>query len=118
MSARRSHAATLQLWSERIKRFESSTATIAQFCATEGCSQASFYQWRRKLRSEAPQPQPSTAFVPVKLAAPVGPEQPRPQTELQDHRHGPRQAPTTVMSVEMPGGIRVRIEVAEDQGIS
>jgi transposase-like protein len=107
MSARLSHAATRQLWSERITRFKSSTATIAQFCATEGCSQASFYQWRRKLRSEAPNTQSPAIFVPVKLT-----EQAAGQTEFQHRRCEPAQSHSTVMSVQLPGGIRVRIEVA------
>lgn len=113
MSARHSRAATRQLWTERINRFKSSTATIAQFCAAEGCSQASFYQWRRKLRPEETQPQLPAPFVPVKLADHVSD-----QNEFRDGRSEPRQTPPTVMSVEMPGGIRVRIEVAADQGIS
>lgn len=107
MSARRSHAATRQLWSERIGRFKSSTGTIARFCAAEGCSQASFYQWRRKLQSEVPKPQAPAVFVPVKL-----PEQAADQTQFQDGRSEPSQTPPTVMSVQLPGGIRVRIEVA------
>lgn len=113
MSARRSQAATRQLWSDRIDRFKSSTATIAQFCAAEGCSQASFYQWRRKLRPEEPERQLPAAFVPVKLA-----EHASDETEFLDGRSRPGPSPLTVMSVEMPGGIRVRIEVAADQVIS
>jgi hypothetical protein len=41
------------LWTERLKRFDSSSLTVARFCAEEGCSTASFYQWRRKLRKSS-----------------------------------------------------------------
>ena len=38
------------LWRQRLKRFEASPLSVTRFCAEEGCSQASFYQWRKKLR--------------------------------------------------------------------
>jgi hypothetical protein len=41
------------LWAERLKRFEVTSLTVARFCAEEGCSTASFYQWRRKLRKSS-----------------------------------------------------------------
>jgi hypothetical protein len=44
--------------------------------------------------------------VPVKL-----PGQAAGQTEFQDHQREPTQSQSTVMSVQLPGGIRVRIEV-------
>lgn len=54
-----------QQWRERLERFEHSESewTIAEFCELEGYSTASFYQWRRKLRSGELQIAP--AFVPV-----------------------------------------------------
>lgn len=88
----RCRVATRQVWSERIERFNKSGETVAQFCAAEGVSPASFYQWRRKLRSEASVTAPLAKFVPVELAT-------RPQ------------AAATVMSVEFPGGVCVRFEV-------
>jgi hypothetical protein len=42
------------LWTERFRRFEASSLTVARFCAEEGYSTASFYQWRRKLRKSSP----------------------------------------------------------------
>ncbi|MCB9922987.1 MAG: transposase [Planctomycetaceae bacterium] len=89
------HAATRLVWGERIERFEQAGRTVAQFCAAEGVSTASFYQWRRKLRSGAPATPSLAKFVPVKLAA-------RRQAES-----------VTVMSVEFPGGVRVRLEVTD-----
>lgn len=89
----RSRAATRRVWGERIDRFEKSRQTVAQFCAAEGVSPASFYQWRRKLRAAASATPSLAKFVPVELAA-------RPQAES-----------ATVMSVEFPGGVRIRFEV-------
>ncbi|QDV82193.1 IS66 family insertion sequence element accessory protein TnpA [Planctomycetes bacterium TBK1r] len=43
-----------QQWRDRIERFAQSGLTVADFCDREGYSVASFYQWRRKLRSSVP----------------------------------------------------------------
>jgi transposase-like protein len=91
--ANHSRAATRQAWAERIERFEQAGQTIAQFCATEGVSAACFYQWRRKLRSGASVTQPLAGFLPVRLQS------------------SPQIQPSTVMSVELPGGVRIRFEV-------
>lgn len=89
----RSRAATRQAWAERIDRFEQTGQTVAQFCAAEGVSAACFYQWRRKLRSAAPAAQPLAGFLPVKLQS------------------NPQAQPATVMSIELPGGVRIRFEL-------
>lgn len=94
----RSRVATRRVWVDRIERFEKCGQTVAQFCAAEDVSTASFYQWRCRLRSDTPVPPcnrtPALAeFVPVELAT-------RPQAES-----------ATVMSVELPGGVRIRFEV-------
>ncbi|TWU39747.1 IS66 family insertion sequence element accessory protein TnpA [Novipirellula artificiosorum] len=52
-----------QQWRERLERFAHSELTIAEFCELEGYLSASFYQWRRKLRSGELRKAP--AFVPV-----------------------------------------------------
>ena len=52
-----------QQWRDRLGRFDRSELTIAEFCELEGYSTASFYQWRRKLRTGELQMAP--AFVPV-----------------------------------------------------
>ena len=88
-----SRAATRRVWGDRIDRFEQTGQTVAQFCAAEGVSTASFYQWRRKLRADATATPSLAKFVPVELAT-------RRQAES-----------ATVMSVEFPGGVRVRFEV-------
>lgn len=94
----RCRTATRQVWVDRMDRFQQTSQTVAQFCAAEGVSSASFYQWRRKLRSDASWPRSVARFVPVKL-----PEAPQAQ-------------PATVMSVDLPGGVRVRLEVTGDSG--
>jgi len=38
-----------RLWAQRLRRFEQSDLTVADFCQAERVSHASFYQWRKKL---------------------------------------------------------------------
>jgi hypothetical protein len=88
-----------QVWTDRLERFEHAGTTVANFCLAEGVSQASYYYWRRKLRdAQAATPAKLAAtFLPVALG-PLDRPQPSP-------RH------TTVMAVDLPGGIHVRLEV-------
>ncbi len=54
-----------QLWAKRLREFETSSLSVAQFCQSIGCSIPSFYLWRRKLAGKMPlQPAPS-AFLQV-----------------------------------------------------
>ena len=87
------HRSAREAWAERIERFEHAGQTVADFCADEGVSPASFYQWRRRLRSEVTATETTARFVPVQLPS-ASPEE-----------------TTTVMSIELPGGVRVRLEV-------
>lgn len=112
MTARRSSVATHQLWAERISRFNSSGVTVAKFCDTEGCSQASLYYWRRKLTPETTKPQSSTSFVPVKLLGSTGE-----QAESQDGSCNLSPSPLTVMTVKLPGDVHIRIEVASTEQV-
>jgi transposase-like protein len=91
----RSHSTTRQIWADRIDRFEQASQSVAEFCAAEGVSAASFYQWRRKLRPKISATTALTRLVPVELA------------------EDPQAEPATVMSVELPGGVRIRFEVNE-----
>ena len=109
-----SRAATRKLWRDRVRRLEASDLTVSQFCANEDCSAAAFYRWRRKLRLETPQTEtlvsPSPAgFVPVKLPSQAGG-----QLSGSNQPLAPESPPSTVMSVELPGGIRVRLEVTSN----
>lgn len=38
-----------ELWRRRLREYERSNSTIADFCDRAGVSTAAFYQWRRKL---------------------------------------------------------------------
>lgn len=92
---------TAKLWTERLRRFDLASTTVAAFCATEGVSQPSYYYWRRKLRALATRVEPKTAsppaaFLPVALAG---------QPERPDN------PPGALTTIELPGGIRIRIEV-------
>ena len=76
-------------WQGRLEQFRSSPLTVAQFCAEEGISTASFYHWRKKLHSE-PVPRNSTkkrpAFRPVTVTPPA---------------HS--------ISIQLPGGTRIEV---------
>ena len=89
---------TAQRWAERLRRFEHAEMTVAQFCISEGVSQPSFYSWRKKLRefNIIVQPAPTASFLPVVL----------PQTT--------RSVQVTLTTVELPGGIRIRVETPVD----
>ena len=87
-----------QVWADRLDRFEQLDITVAQFCIAEGVSQASYYYWRRKIRGNdlgsADRPTRSLArFIPVALSG------------------SGRAQPPSVMTVDLPGGIRIRFEI-------
>ena len=92
-------------WANRLGRFKQADQTVAQFCADEGVSVASFYQWRRKLKANSQNsqtPRRTTAkFLPIQL--PASP---------------PASEPETVISFELPGGVRVKVEVRTAGGTS
>lgn len=77
-------------WQDRLDRFDDSGLTVAEFCDLEGYSPASFYQWRRKLRTGEPSGVP--AFLPVAL----------------DSRDLPTQSVET-FRIELPGGSVIKI---------
>tara|TARA_R110002049_G_scaffold46487_1_gene135211 strand:+ start:176399 stop:176725 length:327 start_codon:yes stop_codon:yes gene_type:complete len=89
---------TAKLWAERLRRFQQAQMTVAQFCADEGVSQPSFYSWKRKLQSPQTQNALTTArFMPVAF-----------QAKPEQHRTPATHAKATI---ELPGGIRIRVEV-------
>jgi hypothetical protein len=57
---RRSNAAKVREWTERLRRFGDSQETVAVFCASEGVSAPSFYQWKRRLASENDRAKPTS----------------------------------------------------------
>jgi hypothetical protein len=89
------------LWRERLRRQVDGGLTIAQFCAHEGLSTATFHSWKRRLRLIAiadslPVPSAPPAFLPVtvRLTGPV-----------------PDDAAPIV--ADLPNGIRLRIPTAD-----
>jgi transposase-like protein len=66
-----------QLWNKRLRQFENSSLTIAEFCQSIGCSVPTFYQWRNKLQASKPalpkpaflqvQSEPHVAHIQIKL---------------------------------------------------
>jgi hypothetical protein len=67
VSKRRDPAATRRQWAERVERFRRSGQTVAQFCAAEGISHATFYVWKRSLAGTPPAPPPAPTLVPIRL---------------------------------------------------
>lgn len=78
-------------WMGRLRRFESGSATVAAFCAAEGVSIASFYQWRAKLAGgeEIATSAQRATFVPVHIAT------------------------TSEVAIHLPGGVRVMLPAHE-----
>ncbi|WDQ17486.1 IS66 family insertion sequence element accessory protein TnpA [Rhodopirellula sp. P2] len=92
---------TANLWTERLQRFEQAQMTVAEFCTAEGVSQPSFYNWKRKLRSARdPKASAVAKFVPVSFQA--TPDRPTPAA---NHASA---------TIELPGGVRIRVEVPTD----
>jgi len=52
-------AHTAAIWGERLQRF-GPDQSVAAFCANEGVSTASFYNWRRRLKNAKPCDEPDT----------------------------------------------------------
>jgi hypothetical protein len=54
-----------QLWANRLREFDASSLSVAQFCQSIGCSIPTFYQWRRKLAGQIPAAPAPSAFLQV-----------------------------------------------------
>jgi len=74
--------AKIAQWNERLDRFDSKKQTVAQFCAEEGVSATSFYQWKKRLqvkfrgRVASARSTPKQVFKSVELmSAPLSPSQ-------------------------------------------
>lgn len=99
-------------WQERLSRFASSQMTVAQFCQREGVSQPSFYQWKKRLRqplSDA-EPRPTNSavqFLPLRLSEHSSPPVVQPSGQLGQ--------PVARTTIELPGGVRIRVEVPTDR---
>ncbi|WP_372725737.1 hypothetical protein [Novipirellula sp.] len=87
-----------QQWRDRIERFAQSGLTVADFCDREGYSVASFYQWRRKLRSPVPDRPTGSSDQPASF---VAVELPPDEMEADQ---------TTGLEIELPGGAVARLD--------
>ena len=66
--SRLSDPVRLQLWNDRIARFQQSQLTVSEFCRLEAIPVSCFYQWKKKLAE--PQQQAKLAapeFLPVRI---------------------------------------------------
>lgn len=89
------------LWRQRLRRQVDSGLTIAQFCAQESLSTATFHSWKRRLRlneltSTRPAPPAPPSFLPVTV-------------RLADLT--PAEAPPIL--ADLPNGIRLRIPTTD-----
>ncbi len=66
--ARGSRAGKVQEWTQRIRRFEKSSLTVAQFCQAEGVAEQSYYHWKRRLRNAVTAPSPRNRFQAVRVS--------------------------------------------------
>ena len=104
---------TVELWRQRLQRFDSASMTVAQFCQLEGASQASFYKWKKTLRELSQQPslrptQPEVSFVPLRVSAAA---ENRVEVATDHAEHEPVAPPLASTTIELPGGVRIGVEV-------
>lgn len=104
---------TVELWRRRLQQFDPASMTVAQFCQLESVSQAAFYKWRKTLRELSHQPlprptQPEVRFVPLRLSAAA---ENRVDVATDHTEHLPVARPLASTTIELPGGVRIRVEV-------
>jgi transposase-like protein len=104
---------TVELWRQRLQRFDSARMTVARFCQSEGVSQPSFYKWKKTLRELSQQPslrptQPEVSFVPLRVSAAA---ENRVEVATDHAEHEPVAPPLASTTIELPGGVRIRVEV-------
>ena len=91
-------------WRQRLLRYERWSGTVAGFCAREGVSVVSFYQWRRKLgggrSATVAGPSGSTEFDVAPRFLPVRIEVAEP------------------VEIELPNGLLVRVPVGAGQTLA
>jgi len=85
-------------WRRRMRGYEKGRQSVAAFCRDEGVSEASFYQWRRRLAEPPVQELDSEADVRAGF---------RPVHVLRAAR----------ISVCLPGGTRLRVPSSDPQAV-
>ena len=111
---------TVQRWRQRIQRFDLANMSVAQFCQSEGVSQPSFYQWKKTIRQTPQQPvplpaSPESSFKPLRLATSARNHVNTQATQVPREHTTP---PITSTTIELPGGVRIRVEVPSDSPTS
>ena len=103
--ARRSDPKKLAAWRTRLEQFSRSELSVAQFCARESVSEASFYHWRKKLGHNGGRPRRMErrgVFQPVTVVPTA--------TEAQA-----AQAP--VIRIHLPCGTRIEVRAQNHDAI-
>jgi len=104
-------------WRERMTRFESSTTKVAEFCAAEGVSVASFYAWRRKLvEASEPTTGPTTPPTRPEIASP--PLASFRQLVVEQRPIEQRVGEPSLMislAARLPGGIELELSTTDQQ---
>ena len=104
MGRKRSQSAE-SVWRDRLTRFRKGKLSVAEFCRQESVSDASFYQWRRRLQvdksgrklaqeSGTRKQAASRPFVPIKVSA-----------------------PSAVAEIEFPNGVRIRVPASNAEAL-
>ena len=108
---RRIDAALHAAWRRRSERSAGSSVTVAEFCGREGVSEATFYQWRKRL---AP-------GISVARAATGGAAGARGRTTVPHCGQAAfvelALAPAAVVEMELPNGVRVRVPADREQAL-
>lgn len=104
---------TIKRWRERLRRFDRGQMTVAEFCSSEGVSQPSFYQWKKKLRvmacdAKTVDSDSSVQFMPLRLTSEFGDHATTASGEQAD-------SPLASATIELPGGVRIRVDVPTDR---
>lgn len=110
---RKQFESTEALWRDCLARFIKSSLTVKQFCRHEGVSDASFYQWRKRLKVGPQMAGPQVAepagrsaggpnktaksppFVPVRMSSAEG--------------MSVAGVMSAIAEVEFPNGVRIRV---------
>ena len=97
--ARSSDARKWREWRGRMQRFEEGQQSVAAFCRDEGVSEASYYQWRKRLAEPSAQgpggdgADAAAGFKPVRVLT------------------------ATSIAVRLPGGTRLRVPSSDPQAV-
>jgi transposase-like protein len=85
-----------RLWRSRLARYRKSGLTVAEFCRSEGVSNPSFYQWRKRLDEDSQSKRARQS-----------------KASSKSHRSRPfvpvRVSSTAWVEVEFPNGVRIRV---------